>query len=256
MMATGEARTWIDGNVPGGEDIRPPPCLGGMRVFPRQRMGQVDLATALRQILLRQGLDSGEVVLAQRGQRGGKGGEAVLVALARADSQWLHLIINVFDPEPNGCHDAEPAPLEQFGHQLGGPIQESDDGSDFVAGHHHGNGDLFGSAYGMDAVLQRVLEDTLIEEHQGIHRLVLGRGSDIAVHGQIGQERLNLGFRREEVRTRLHAVETNEADDPLHIGALGVDGVVMEAEYRPDFLEECWWLTSGGVRPIRTPSQP
>jgi hypothetical protein len=48
-------------------------------------------------------------------------------------------------------------------------------------------------------------------------------------------------------------VETNEAYDPLHIGALGVDGVVMEAEYRPNFLEEFGWLTSGVGQHIRTP---
>ena len=36
---------------------------------------------------------------------------------------------------------------------------------------------------------------------------------------------------REEVRPRPHAVETNESDGPLHIGALGADGVVVEPEY-------------------------
>jgi len=50
-------------------------------------------------------------------------------------------------------------------------------------------------------------------------------------------------------------VETDESDDPLHIGALGVDGVVVEPEYRTDFLEGFWRLTSRGVRHIRTPSQ-
>jgi hypothetical protein len=34
-----------------------------------------------------------------------------------------------------------------------------------------------------------------------------------------------------------------------------VDGVVVETEYRTDFLEEFWWLTSCWVRHIRTPSQ-
>jgi hypothetical protein len=78
-------------------------------------------------------------------------------------------------------------------------------------------------------------------------------GSDVAMYCEIGQERLNLGFSREEVRTRPHAVETNESYDPLHIGVLGVDGVVVETEYRMDFLEEFWWLTSRWVRHIRTP---
>jgi hypothetical protein len=33
-----------------------------------------------------------------------------------------------------------------------------------------------------------------------------------------------------------------------------MDGVVVETEYRTDFLEEFWWLTSHGVRHISTPS--
>jgi hypothetical protein len=69
-------------------------------------MGQVDLAMSLRQVLLMQRLDPGQVVLEQRGECGGKGGEAVLVAFARTDGQLLHRKIDVFDPEPNGFHDA------------------------------------------------------------------------------------------------------------------------------------------------------
>src|SRR5205823_11777476 len=82
MMATGDTGTRVDGNVPGGEDILPAPFLGGIRILPSQRMGQVDLAMPLRQILLMQRLDPGQVVLEQRGECGGKGGETVPRALA------------------------------------------------------------------------------------------------------------------------------------------------------------------------------
>jgi hypothetical protein len=33
-------------------------------------------------------------------------------------------------------------------------------------------------------------------------------------------------------------VETGEPYDPLHIGALGVNGVVVETEHLADFIEE------------------
>ena len=96
-----------------------------------------------------------------------------------------------------------------------------------------------------------MVEDALIEEHQGIHRLILGRRSDVAVHGQVRQERFDLRFSGEEVRARPHAVKPDEADDPLHIGALGMNGVVVETEHVADFIEEFWLLTSCRVRHIR-----
>src|SRR5919106_6027734 len=75
VMATGDTRTRVDGNVPGGEDILPTPFLGGIRILPSQSMGQVDLAMPLSQVLLMQRLDPGQVVLEQRGECGGDEGE-------------------------------------------------------------------------------------------------------------------------------------------------------------------------------------
>jgi hypothetical protein len=99
-------------------------------------------------------------------------------------------------------------------------------------------------AHGIDTALQRMAEDTLVEKHQRIHRLVLGRSSDVAVHGQIRQERFNLRLGGVEVLTRPHAVKPDEADDPLHIGTLGMNGIVLEAEHVTDFIKQFWLLTS------------
>ena len=90
MMATGDTSTRVHGEIPGREDILPAPLRGGIPILPSQRMGKVYCPMALRQILLMQGFDPGEVVLEERDERRGKGGEAVLVALARADGQLLH----------------------------------------------------------------------------------------------------------------------------------------------------------------------
>jgi hypothetical protein len=54
-------------------------------------------------------------------------------------------------------------------------------------------------------------------------------GHRVATDGFIGGE---------EVFARPHAVETDEADDPLHPRALGVHGVVVETEHRSDFSKE------------------
>jgi hypothetical protein len=106
VMATGDAGTRVSGEVSSRKDILPGPFLGGMRILPSQRMRQVHFAISLRQILLMQRLDAGQVVLEQRGQSSRKGGKPVFAALAGADSQLLHLNIDVLDPEPHGFHDA------------------------------------------------------------------------------------------------------------------------------------------------------
>jgi hypothetical protein len=62
------------------------------------------------------------------------------------------------------------------------------------------------------------------------------------------------GFGREEGFARPHAVQTDESDDPLHIGALGVNGVVVQTEYLAHFIEKFWLLTSCRVRHAKPPS--
>jgi hypothetical protein len=78
-------------------------------------------------------------------------------------------------------------------------------------------------------------------------------GSDVCVYGEVGQERFDLGFGGEEVLTGPHAVETNKPHDPVHVGSLGVNGVVVQTEYLSDLIEEFWLLTFCRVRHIRLP---
>lgn len=142
----------------------------------------------------------------------------------------LHLKIDVLNPHPDRFHDAQAAPVEKLGNQLGGSLQQRDDSGDFFACHDHGDVDFLVGAHGIDPTLQGVVEGTLVEEQQSIHGLVLGGGTDVSIDRQVGQERLGLGFGGEEVCARPHAVETDESSDPLHIGSLGVNGVVVQTE--------------------------
>jgi len=72
---------------------------------------------------------------------------------------------------------------------------------------------------------------------------------------QISEACLDLGFGGEEADAGPHAVEAGESSDPLHIGALGMDGVVMETEHPADVTEQFWKLTWCCVRHIRSPSR-
>jgi hypothetical protein len=72
-MTACDTSTRVYGEVPGGEDILPAPLLGGTGIRALQRMGQVDLAMALRRILRVQRPAPGQVILEQRRERGGYG---------------------------------------------------------------------------------------------------------------------------------------------------------------------------------------
>jgi hypothetical protein len=154
----------------------------------------------------------------------------------------------VLDPKPDRFHNAQAAPVEQFGNQLGGSVQQRDDGGDCFACHDHGNVDLLVGTHGVDATLHGVVEDALIEEHQDIHGLVLGGGCDVSIQRQVGQERLDRGFGGEEVFARPHAVETDASHDPLHRGSLRVHGVVVQTEHLSHVIEEfgVWISRRGG----------
>ena len=73
------------------------------------------------------------------------------------------------------------------------------------------------------------------------------------MHGQVGQECFDLRFGGAKVLARPHAVETDKPDDPLHRGALGMNGVGVETEHRADFIAEFGLLTSRRVRHRRFP---
>jgi hypothetical protein len=127
----------------------------------------------------------------------------------------------------------------------------SDNGGNFFACHDNGDVDLLVGANSIDALLKRMVEDALVKEDQGIHRLVLGGGRDVCVDGEVSQERFDLGFGGEKVLTGPHSVETDKPHDPIYVGSLGVNGVVVQTEYLSDLIEEFWLLTFCRVRHIK-----
>ena len=73
------------------------------------------------------------------------------------------------------------------------------------------------------------------------------------MYGEVGQKRFNLGFGGEEVLTGPHAMETNKPHNLVHVGSLGVNGVVVQTEYLSDLIKEFWLLTFCRVKHIRLP---
>src|SRR5262245_450948 len=82
------------------------------------------------------------------------------------------------------------------------------------------------------------VENVAVQEEQCAQRLVLGRGRDLAVDGERGQERGYFG-RAHLDRVPL-AVEEDVPPDPVNVGLLGAAAVVPGADGLADAVEESW----------------
>jgi hypothetical protein len=74
-----------------------------------------------------------------------------------------------------------------------------------------------------------------VQEHQGAERLVLGTGSDMVLHSEVGKERLD--FRRTPGAGVANAVGAKGALGPMGGGAFGGQGQVLDSCQLPDWIE-------------------
>ena len=148
-------------------NMLPDPCRRCLPIVPLPRLEQGDGPIALRQSLLRQGVAPDEVVLEEREERRGQGRAALLLPLAGPDGPVLQRPSKSLDAEPDGFHPPPATAVEPWRPQGRRALHQREDGGDCVAGHHHRHVDLLGGAHGMDAVLQRLVEDALVKKDQG-----------------------------------------------------------------------------------------
>ena len=96
-------------------------------------------------------------------------------------------------------------------------------------------------------------QDVLIEEEQGVERLVLGGCSDLTPRGQIGEEFVDL--RAAHLARVAFAVEQDESPDPIQVGLLGAIGQVMEPEHLAALVEEaCVGIWPEAIEPAARPA--
>jgi hypothetical protein len=67
-----------------------------------------------------------------------------------------------------------------------------------------------------------------IQKQQGAEGLILGGGSDVLVHGQMGQN--GFDFLASHLLGVAFVVEQNVAFDPVYISLLGANGIVFEPD--------------------------
>ena len=237
--------------------------LSACAVLAGQSVREIHLPMALIQILLVDRLHAYKVFFQGLSELLGKGRDAVLVSLATAHREGLHLQINVLDPESEALCDAQARAVQKHDDELVHPGQSRDHAGRLLTGQDDGYPDFPACAVCVDFAAQWLLKHVLVEEDQRIHGLVLGGGGHLAVSGQVSEECLDLLFAVPEVVSGLHAVEADIAFDPVPVGALGMDGIMTAPHDVAHFVKQtgrhanprglgyAWSLVSRGVEHLR-----
>jgi hypothetical protein len=200
-----------------------------MGVFAFQGIRQIDGAVSLLQILFVDMFGAKQLGLQAGLQALGQDGGAVLGSFPIADHDLRLLEIQVFDSQADALANAQPAAIEQFGHQPMGASQASQQLVDLIFGEHGGQVSWAAGADGLQVEIQRFEQHMYIKEGQGIERLVLGGGGHVLLDGQVSQESFDL--RLSEFSRVAFVVEEDEAPDSIEVGGLG-----LILEHDPRFL--------------------
>ena len=259
VMPANLAGARVSGPMTSGEDVLPSPILVGVRVLAGQGVREIHLPITFLQILPMNHLHTYKVLFQGLYELLGEGRDTVLVSLAVAHREGLHLQVHVLDTESEALRDAQARAVQKLDDELMHSGQPCDHASRLLAGQDDGYPDLPARAVCVDFAAQWLLEHMLVEEDERIHGLVLGGGGHLAISGQVGEECLDLLFPVTEVVPGLHVVETDIAFDPIPVGALGMDGI-MTAPHEvahfvkqsgrhanPRGLDHAWSLASRGV---------
>ncbi len=93
--------------------------------------------------------------------------------------------------------------------------------------------------------LQLPIEDVLIKKEQGAKGLILGGSGDGAVDGEMAEE--GGDFFLAHLAWMGLVVKKDITPDPIRVGLLGAEGVMLDAEMPADAVEEFWGLGGGVV---------
>ena len=168
----------------GREDELPGPFPWGVGVFAGEGFGHVDLADAGDEVLAVFFAEGGEVGLESGFEGLGERDEAVFAAFGVVDGNGAVAEVDVLDAESETFHNAEPGAVEELGGEFPGVFEESEHGTNFVAGEYGGRAPATG---GRAIEVQRefgVTEDVAEEEDESVERLLLGGGGDLAFQGE------------------------------------------------------------------------
>ena len=164
--------------------------------------------------------------------------DTVLVSLAVAHREGLHLQVHVLDPEWEALRDAQARAVQKLDDELMHSGHQCNHASRLLAGQDDGYPRLLARAVCVDLAAQWLSEHVLVEEDERIHGLVLGGGGHLAISGQVGEECLDLLFAVPKVVPGLHVVEADIAFDPIPVGTFGMDRIMTSPHEVAHFVKQ------------------
>ena len=111
----------------------PRPIPSGPRIFAVKSAGEVDRAAAASEILPVKFFDAGEMCLQRPHESIGKNGNAFAQAFAFAHGDLAITEIDVLDAKAEAFKKAEPAPVQQVGHDPIVSFEARENGASFGA---------------------------------------------------------------------------------------------------------------------------
>jgi len=120
-------------------------------------------------------------------------------------------------------------------HEFIDPGHPADDWVGFLADEHGGQArGAFGGG-GEDDGIEVLMEDFAVEKEESRECLVLGRGGDVLLDGEVGEEGMDPStgsgrrFRSAHLRGVAFLMQENEAAHPVQIGLFGAARIVFGA---------------------------
>ena len=165
-----------------------------------------------------------------------EGSRAVPVSLALAHHELAALEVDVLDAHPQRLEEAEAAAVEEGRDEARGRLHAREERAHLVAREHDGKPARALCAHGGAEPLELALEDGPVEEEMRGERLVLRRGGDAALDGEVREEGHDL--ERAHLVGMALSVEEDEAADPVDVGVLGAARQVAQARALAHAVEE------------------
>lgn len=179
------------------KDPLPRKFAGGERELPIKCVGEHNRPVASSQVALVQSLNCGQLHPQGGYQSGREHGSAITPSLSATDDHFAPLKIDILHAEATALGQAEPASVQQGGHEPGDALHGAQHPADLATGKHRW--DMVRPFGGVNPVRRahRDPKNLAIEEHQGGQGLILGGSRDAASRPRQGRQKITHGTRIE-----------------------------------------------------------
>src|SRR2546422_1560863 len=198
--------------------------------------GQLLVAESLGEIPLVKELRALEMFFEGRNDRVWKKRDAVFRPLAVAHDDLTIFEVDVLDSQPQAFAKTKAGAVEQTRHQPSVSRETREQALRLRGGEHGGNAGRFAHSLQAFEPRKRHGQNLLVEEKERRQGLILRRGGDPAITGQMVEKRRDLG--RPQIPGVPLSVEVDEAPDPVKISLLRAQTVVQAANRLPNLLQQ------------------